>query len=125
LVDKVLTDAKIQGNLFLPLIFAQFAFATLNFDIFLLPCQFVVINHYCPLRDKNKKEMVKFSFWFCPFCCCFDFAFTTQLGKLGLKQNIEKFRVAKAKWAKTSVARTKISPRFSDDQLSPLSCFFF
>ena len=46
------------------LVFAHFAFATLNFHILLLPCQFLVMHHFRPLWGKCKMKMVKFCFAF-------------------------------------------------------------
>jgi hypothetical protein len=50
---------------FATLVFAYFAFATLNFEILLLPHQFMY--HFCPMWGKTKMKMMSFCFAFAPF----------------------------------------------------------
>jgi hypothetical protein len=59
---------------------------------------------------QNQNDNEEFLFCFCPFCCCFGYGFAPQWERIGQNQK-SKFRVAKAKWAKTSVAKTKFSPK--------------
>ena len=55
-----------ENFVFATLVFAHFAFATLNFDILFLPSQFLVMHHFCPMWGKTKMKTAKFGFAFAP-----------------------------------------------------------
>jgi hypothetical protein len=58
---------QIRENFVFATLVAHFAFATLNFDILLLPRQFLVMYHFCPMWGKTKMKMMSFCFAFAPF----------------------------------------------------------
>jgi hypothetical protein len=99
---------KGENFVFATLVFAHFAFATLNFDILLLPSQFLVMYHFCPNQNGNDE----FLFCFCPFCCCFGFGFAPQWERIGQKQNVktwQKQNVQKLVWQKQNFPLSKMS----------------
>jgi hypothetical protein len=64
-LEKVIDMRKFF--VFATLVFAHFAFSTLIFDILLLPLQFLVMYHFCPMWGKTKMKMMNFCFAFVPF----------------------------------------------------------